>query len=174
MKRYSLNTLILLGVISVAGIMVIQGVWVRKTMELQVKNIAIQEKEDSLNIKEFSENCINAQERINLSSQFKFFKTHHAYWKSGKHTFTNNTNSLGVIYVVRDPRSIITSVLNYFHKDNYESALKFMLSDKVLGGGDDASGLPTIVCLIHHKYSSSVSPFQAKTGIPALAIAAAA
>ena len=57
MKRYSLNTLILLGLISVAGIMVIQGVWVRKTMELQVKNIAIQEKEDSLNIKEFSEQC---------------------------------------------------------------------------------------------------------------------
>ena len=55
MKRYSLNTLILLGVISVAGIMVIQGVWVRETMELQVKNIAIQEKEHSLNIKEFSE-----------------------------------------------------------------------------------------------------------------------
>ena len=55
MNRYSLNTLILLGVISIAGIMVIQGVWVRKTMELQVKNIAIQEKEDSLNLKEFSE-----------------------------------------------------------------------------------------------------------------------
>jgi hypothetical protein len=36
------------------------------------------------------------------------------------------------------------------------------------------SGFPIIVCLIHHKYSSSVSPFQAKTGIPALAIAAAA
>jgi two-component system phosphate regulon sensor histidine kinase PhoR len=70
MKRYSLNTLILLGVISVAGIMVIQGVWVRKTMELQVKNIAIQEKEDSLNIKEFSEQCHvalrNVLEQINI------------------------------------------------------------------------------------------------------------
>ena len=70
MKRYSLNTLIFLGVISVAGILVIQGVWVRKTMELQVKNIAIQEKEDSLNIKEFSEQCHvalrNVLERINI------------------------------------------------------------------------------------------------------------
>ena len=34
--------------------------------------------------------------------------------------------------------------------------------------------LPSIVCLTHHQYSSSVSPFQAKTGIPAFAIAAAA
>ncbi len=29
-------------------------------------------------------------------------------------------------------------------------------------------------CSVHHQYSSSVSPFQAKTGIPAAAIAAAA
>ena len=36
------------------------------------------------------------------------------------------------------------------------------------------SFLPSIVCLTHHQYSSSVSPFQANTGIPALAIAAAA
>ena len=71
MNRYSLNTLILLGVISIAGIMVIQGVWVRKTMELQVKNIAIQEKEDSLNLKEFSEQSHvalrNVLEKINTN-----------------------------------------------------------------------------------------------------------
>ena len=36
------------------------------------------------------------------------------------------------------------------------------------------SFFPSIVCLTHHQYSSSVSPFQANTGIPALAIAAAA
>ena len=33
---------------------------------------------------------------------------------------------------------------------------------------------PSIVCFTHHQYSSSVSPFQANTGIPAFAIAAAA
>ena len=71
MTRYSLNTLIFLGLISIAGIMVIQGVWVIKTMELQVKNIAIQEKEDSLNLKEFSEQCHvalrNVLEKINTN-----------------------------------------------------------------------------------------------------------
>ena len=55
MSRYSLNTLVLFGVLSIASILVVQLVWVRKTMELQNTNIAIQEKEDSLNIKEFSE-----------------------------------------------------------------------------------------------------------------------
>jgi len=33
---------------------------------------------------------------------------------------------------------------------------------------------PTMVCSMHHSYSSSVSPFQANTGIPTAAIAAAA
>ena len=34
--------------------------------------------------------------------------------------------------------------------------------------------LPVMVCLMHQRYSSSVSPFHAYTGIPAFAIAAAA
>lgn len=33
---------------------------------------------------------------------------------------------------------------------------------------------PLIVCSMHHSYSSSVSPFQAKTGTPVAAMAAAA
>ena len=39
---------------------------------------------------------------------------------------------------------------------------------------DFQSFFPSIVCLIHHQYSSSVSPFHAYTGIPCFAIAAAA
>ena len=39
--------------------------------------------------------------------------------------------------------------------------------------GPSASGQLS-ACSVHHQYSSSVSPFQAKTGIPAAAIAAAA
>ena len=71
MGRYSLNTLILFGVLSIASILIVQLVWVRKTMELQDINIAIQEKEDSLNIKEFSEQSHvalrNVLEQINTN-----------------------------------------------------------------------------------------------------------
>jgi hypothetical protein len=34
--------------------------------------------------------------------------------------------------------------------------------------------LPIMVCLMHQRYSSSVSPFQAKTGMPSAAKATAA
>ena len=108
-------------------------------------------------IKEFSENCINAQERLNLSTQFKFFKTHHAYWKSGKHTFTNNTNSLGVIYVVRDPRNIITSIKNHYDFIDYNDALNFLLNDKNVIGLRHSSNevdLPHIISSWKNHYNS--------------------
>ena len=96
---------------------------------------------------EFAKKCIIAQSKINLDNKIKIFKTHNALWNfnSGEYSFTNENNTLGVIHIVRDPRNIVTSILNYFHKNNYEEAIEFMLTDKVLGGGDDASGLPTIV-----------------------------
>ena len=52
------------------------------------------------------------------------------------------------------------------------SAVRSPPSSKIIFGFQ--SFLPSIVCLTHHQYSSSVSPFQANTGIPAFAIAAAA
>ena len=71
MGRYSLNALVLFGILSIASILVVQLVWVRKTMELQNTNIAIQLKEDSLNIKEFSEQSHvalrNVLEQINTN-----------------------------------------------------------------------------------------------------------
>ena len=96
---------------------------------------------------EFAKNCINAQLKLNLDNKIKILKTHNAQWNfgNGEYSFTDENNTLGVIHIVRDPRSIVTSIFNYFHKDSYESAIEFMTTDKVLGGGDDESGLPTIV-----------------------------
>tara|TARA_B100000902_G_C27237887_1_gene878427 strand:+ start:534 stop:1367 length:834 start_codon:yes stop_codon:yes gene_type:complete len=96
---------------------------------------------------EFAKNCVNAQSKLNFDKKIKILKTHNALWNfnNGKFSFTDENNTLGVIHIVRDPRSIVTSIFNYFHKDSYESAIEFMTTDKVLGGGDDESGLPTIV-----------------------------
>ena len=60
------------------------------------------------NIKEFADNCLNAQNLINIDNKIKFFKTHNALWKLGEKAFTNEDNSLGVLHIVRDPRNVIT------------------------------------------------------------------
>jgi len=55
MNRKNINAVVILGIISLASILVVQMVWMRKTISIQRTNIAIQEKEDSLNLKQFSE-----------------------------------------------------------------------------------------------------------------------
>jgi hypothetical protein len=81
---------------------------------------------DTNNLKETSVNYIVAQDKINLDNKIKFFKTHSANWKAYNTSFTNFENTLGVIHIVRDPRNIVTSVLNHFSKESYPEAMKFM------------------------------------------------
>ncbi len=70
---------------------------------------------------------INSQDRINSDKKLKFFKTHNSLCLFNDNNFTNKENTLGSIYIVRDPRNIITSLKNHFELD-YEESLKFMLS----------------------------------------------
>ena len=68
---------------------------------------------------------IAAQEKINLEKNIKFFKTHNALVKLGQNDFTNKKNSLGAIYIVRDPRNVLSSMSRHFQLD-YEKALDVM------------------------------------------------
>ena len=70
---------------------------------------------------------LKAQEIINLDKKLKFFKTHNILGGLNGNQFTNTKNTIGGIYIVRDPRNIITSLKNHFEMNNSE-ALKFMLN----------------------------------------------
>ena len=113
---------------------------------------------DNVNdINEFAKNCIAAQDTVNLDNKTKIFKTHNAFWKQNdnNYSFTNKENTLGVIYIVRDPRNIITSVLNYFNKKNYDEALEFLQDTKtIIGGSELEFGLPTIISSWSNHYNS--------------------
>jgi len=70
---------------------------------------------------------LKAQEIINLDKKLKFFKTHNILGGLNGNQFTNTKNTIGGIYIVRDPRNVITSLKNHFEMNNSE-ALKFMLN----------------------------------------------
>ena len=68
---------------------------------------------------------IAAQEKINLNKKIKFLKTHSALVRLGQNNFTNKKNTLGGIYIVRDPRNVLDSMSRHFQID-YEKALDVM------------------------------------------------
>ena len=72
---------------------------------------------------------IKAQERINSQKKLRFFKTHNVFGKINDRSFTNKKNSIGCIYIVRDPRNVITSLTNHYEL-NYTEALSWMLNEK--------------------------------------------
>ena len=70
-----------------------------------------------------------AQEKINLDKKIRFFKTHNALVKIDQNDFTNQKNTLGGIYIVRDPRNVLDSMSRHF-QINYDKALNVMLNEK--------------------------------------------
>ena len=47
----------------------------------------------------------------------------------GGHQFTNAKNTIGAVYIIRDPRNIITSIKNHFEM-SYDESFNFMKNEK--------------------------------------------
>ena len=70
-----------------------------------------------------------AQEKINTNNKLKFLKTHNAFGNLNNFDFTNSKNSIGCLYIVRDPRNVITSIKNHYQL-NDDQALNWMINEK--------------------------------------------
>ena len=86
------------------------------------------------NFEEISQNWIRSQDKINNDGKIKFVKTHHALCNFKGNFFTNIKNTLGVIYIVRDPRNVITSIYNHFSENNYYDAKNFIIDENAIIG----------------------------------------
>ena len=109
-------------------------------------------------VNEFVKNCIHAQTKINLDNKVKIFKTHNAYWRSGDYCFTDINNTLGCIYIVRDPRNVVTSIKNHYAKASINDALKFIKNEKQFIGNLKnplvESDLPTVISSWKNHFNS--------------------
>ena len=72
---------------------------------------------------------IKAQEKINVNNKLNFFKTHNILGSINNNNFTNKKNTSGAVYIVRDPRNVLTSLRNHYEL-TIDEALKFMLNEK--------------------------------------------
>ena len=85
--------------------------------------------DDFSDLKKISHYWIAAQEKINSDNKLRIFKTHNGNYNFSGNDFTNKKNTIAVIYIVRDPRNIITSIANHYQLNLQESA-DFLLDEK--------------------------------------------
>ena len=82
-------------------------------------------------IEEVCKHWITAQEKVNQEKKIFFFKTHNANIKIANYSFTNKKNTLATIYIVRDPRNLVSSIANHFKMTN-EKAKNFLIENRAL------------------------------------------
>ena len=93
------------------------------------KNLSLKLPE-SLNYQvRISKSWIPSQEIINQDKKIHFFKTHNAICTINGNKFTDKLNTLAAIYIVRDPRNLITS-LGYHYELSLEEAFSFLTNKK--------------------------------------------
>ena len=80
---------------------------------------------DGINFIEIAKKWIDMQEYINLKNEITYLKTHNLFCTlENKYKFTNKQNTIGMIYIVRDPRDVVISYSNHFNKKNFEETFE--------------------------------------------------
>ena len=73
-----------------------------------------------------------SQKKIINEKKIKFLKTHNSLITAFGNDFTSPKYSLGVIYIIRDPRNVVSSVKNHNDFKTYERALQFMQNENTV------------------------------------------
>ena len=72
----------------------------------------------------------SSQKNIVSKEKQIFLKTHNALIALNNRLFTSEKTSLGAIYIVRDPRNILSSLKNHYDFKDYNEAFEFMKNKK--------------------------------------------
>ena len=99
-----------------------------------LKNIGLYPQKKYFDIKINKPGEINSywdisQKKIISKKKKIILKTHNSLLALNGKNFTKPEYTLGIIYMVRDPRNVITSLKNHYDL-NYEQSLDFMLNEK--------------------------------------------
>ena len=89
-------------------------------------------KKDYFNFNDAAKNWINNQNNFFGKEDLRFLKTHNTLNNFQGAKFTTENQTLGAIYIVRDPRNVITSMSNHYSFSFEESYNKLMDKDASL------------------------------------------
>ena len=77
---------------------------------------------------EASKNWIFNQNIFFKKNELNLVKTHNCLYPYSGNAFTTKNETLGAIYIIRDPRNVITSITHHYSVD-YEKALQLMIDE---------------------------------------------
>ena len=105
------------------------------------------------NLKIITKYRLEAQKRVNINyGNVAFFKTHSANISINNLPYTNEETTLGLIYIVRDPRDIVVSY-SHHKSSNIDSIINLMLNESVIYNEKN----PQVLSSWSHHYNSWLS-----------------
>ena len=91
--------------------------------------------------KQVLENYVKAQELFNTKESLQFVKTHSSLLSG----FTNYRNTLGAIYIIRDPRNVVISAANHFNTTIDDSVSRLFNYTNLGGDINDRKSVNRII-----------------------------
>lgn len=92
---------------------------------------------NSLDEEAYQKNYNFAQQKINQNDKrIKFYKTHSAFFRNKESSFSNFENTLGAIYIVRDPRNVVTSYSHHYSTNLDEATNRICNDDLFLSASE--------------------------------------
>jgi len=86
---------------------------IKNIKQFPMKELFLKNDVDINNEKEVIRSYLKVQETINIKNSIQFLKTHSYLFNIENNPFTKLEYSLGVIYIVRDPRNVVLSSSNH-------------------------------------------------------------
>ncbi|MDC3349554.1 sulfotransferase domain-containing protein [Candidatus Pelagibacter ubique] len=96
------------------------------------------------NEKELIKNYIKAQDSINKRNEVQFLKTHSYLFNIEGNGFTDLNNSLGAVYIVRDPRNVVSSLANFLNISIIKAA-DHLIHSTHIGGSPKSNNREEII-----------------------------
>ena len=79
---------------------------------------------------------MQSKENLDFNGDFLFVKTHHALVEAFSYPFTSESQTRGIIYIVRDPRDIVVSYSHHFNISIEQSTNQLINSSNALSWRD--------------------------------------
>jgi len=122
--------------------------YIEQFPDKQFFNSFVETKEDA------SKKWLPLQREMVKSKKIKFLKTHSAYGSYDKNPFTTSETSIGGIYIVRDPRNVVSSLMNHFSLKKEEALAMLLDKNRAIKSKDNNYATFTFLSSWSNHYKS--------------------